>query len=252
VTPVLVLVAVLAAFGAVVATAARVPRAAVLGLVLALTAAPFVADPAPPTLAVATRLVAAVLAGYALWAAVRPARVSTEGSGLGWPGAMALGIALLAAGWLAAGQVGAALGIDGLERPGTGATGAALAAGSPVARAAFASGLAVLALAAAPVLIRRDALRLVVGLLLLLTGAGLIDASLHQPGESASVVVAALTAGTGLASAGIVRRALATPTASFALAEPSIHEAAVRARQADDAHPAGRSSARAPRTPPTS
>lgn len=246
-TAVLVLVAVLAAVGAAVATAARVPRVAVLGLVLAMSAAPFVADPAPSALSIATRLVAAVLAGYALWAAVRVAREPTAGSGLGWPGACALGIALLSAGWLAAGQVGAALAVDGFEGPGAGATGGALAAGSPIARAAFASGLAVLALAAAPVFIGRDALRLSAGLLLLLTGAGLIHASLQRPGESAGVVLAALTAGVGLAAADIVGRALATPAGGFALVEPSLNEAAVRARPADDAHPASQAGARPPR-----
>ena len=77
-TPVLVLVAVLATFGAAVATAARVPRVAVLGLVLALVAAPFVADPAPSALAIASRLAFALppvfshasLFMHSTWAAV--------------------------------------------------------------------------------------------------------------------------------------------------------------------------------------
>lgn len=237
-TPVLVVVAVLVAAGAALAVTARVPRAAVLGLVLALAGAPFVADPSPSVVAVAARVVAAVLAGYACWAAVRGIGRPTEGSPLGWPGVAAIAVTVMAAGWLAAAQVGAALTVGGPDGPGAGSIGAALAAGSPVARAAFASGVTLLVLGAAPVLIARDVLRLTIGLLLLLCGTALVGASLQQPGETASVVVAALTAGIGLAGAQLVRHALDAGE-TLALHEPPAREGAVRARPADDAHPLG-------------
>jgi hypothetical protein len=236
VTPVLVVLAVIAALGAALAVTARVPRLAVLGLVVALAAAPFVADPSPSVIAIAARVVAAVLAGYACWAALRGARSTTEGSPLGWPGVMAIVVVVLAAGWLAAGQLGAALAAGGTEGPGTGSAGVALASGSPVARASFAAGLALLVLAAAPVAFARDALRLGIGLLLLLAGTGLVGASLERPGESASLVLAGLTAGIGLAIAELIRRAL--ESGALTIHEPPRREPAVRAHPLDDAHPA--------------
>lgn len=234
-TPVLVLVAACVALGAAVAVSARIPRAAILGLVIVLAGAPFVTDPAPAVTATAARVVAAVLAGYVLWIAVRGPLVPIGGSRAGIPGALAIGLAAFAAGWFAADAVGTALAAGGADGPG-GAAAAALAGGSSVARAGFGAACAFAVLAAAPVLVARDALRLVIGLQLLIAAAGLTGAALGQPGDAATVAMAVLTAATGVAGAALIRRSR-TRSAELVLHDPPFREPSVRARPHDDAHP---------------
>jgi membrane protease YdiL (CAAX protease family) len=64
VNPALAGVAIVVIVGAIVAGSARNARTAILGLVVALVAAPLLADPPAAPLGLAARLVAAVLAGY--------------------------------------------------------------------------------------------------------------------------------------------------------------------------------------------
>ena len=97
----------------------------------------------------------------------------TTGWRVGWPGAAAVAIVGFAIGWLAAGSIGTTLSAGDGDGPSVGAA-AALAAGSLIPRAALGAAVALAALAAAPVLVGRDVLRLGLGLLLLLTAAGLL------------------------------------------------------------------------------
>ncbi len=71
-SPWLVGLAVAAVVGGIAAVSAREPRTAVVGLALVAIATPLIVDPFPQPLPLAARLVAAILAGYLLWAALVP------------------------------------------------------------------------------------------------------------------------------------------------------------------------------------
>ena len=130
-------------------------------------------------------------------------------------------------------------GADG-DGPSVGAA-AALAAGSLVPRAALGAALALTALAAAPVLVGRDVLRLGLGLLLLLTAVGLLRNALGGgPDGIVELALAVLTAVSGAAVAGLVGRSLSIH--GDLLVRNSQRDAAVRDpgprhRSTDDAHP---------------
>jgi hypothetical protein len=186
VTPVLVALAVLVALGGVVAVSAREPRFAVLGVIIVLVGGAYVADPVPGLVGLGARLAGAVLAGYLLWVALRRAPAPTAGWHVGWPGAAALAAVAFVAGWFAAGELATALGATVAEGPSTAAVATALVDGSPVARAALAAAFALVALGAAPVLVARDVLRLGVGLLLLISAAGLVGNAL-APGDDPAI-----------------------------------------------------------------
>ncbi|MEO5966271.1 MAG: hypothetical protein ABIR11_12455, partial [Candidatus Limnocylindrales bacterium] len=181
-TPALVILAVIVTAGAVVTVSAREPRFAALGMVVALVGAGFVTDPLPGTVALAARLVGAVLGGYLVWIALRGAPPPTSGWRLGWPGAGAIAIVAFAIGWLCAGSIGTVFGTVASDGPTIDAA-AALAVGSPVPRAALGAAFALTALAAAPVVVGRDVLRLGLGLLLLLTAAGLLGSAMAARSE---------------------------------------------------------------------
>jgi len=156
VNPALAGVALAVVVGAVIAGSARNARTAIFGLVISMVGVPILADPLPEPLALAARLVGAVLAGYLLWVAARGHRVRTGGSLVGWP----------TDAFLAAGAAVVGYGSHGLGAP---AAGPALAA---------AAGFALAALAVLPVVTGRDILRVGLGLMLLLSGALLIRTSL--------------------------------------------------------------------------
>ena len=143
---------------------AREPRLAALGTLVALLGSAYVADPLPGTLALAARLVGAVLGGYLVWVALRRAPAPTAGSHLGWPGAAAIAIVgvrrRLAHGRgarrrarrdLRRGPADRALPRRGARRR------------VAVSRAALGAAFALVALAAGPVLLARDVLRLGLG-----------------------------------------------------------------------------------------
>jgi hypothetical protein len=240
VTPALVLLALLVAGGAVVAMSAHEPRLAALGLLVALVGSVYVADPLPGTIALAARLVGAVLAGYLVWVALRRAPAPTAGSRLGWPGAAAIGVFAFVAGWLAGVAIGAALGPGATEGPSTGLAGAGLASGSPVALAAMGAAFALTALAAGPVLIARDVLRLGVGLLLMVATTGLLRGALAgRADDIVELAFAVLTALGGAAVAALVARSLRLH-GDLELHGSPTREAAVRSRTADEAHPLAR------------
>lgn len=239
-TPALVVLAVIVAGGAVVAMSAREPRFAALGALVALLGAPYVADPMPGSVALAARLVGVVLGGYLVWIALRRAPVAVTASAMGWRGATAVAVAAFAAGWLAAIAIGDALGGVAGEGPSPAISAAALASGSPVADAALAAAVSLITLAASPVLITRDVLRLGLGLLLLIAAAELLLASLGGPAADATelafgVLIAAAAAGTAALVARSVRL-----HGDLELRPQSARERAVRTRAVDDAHPTGR------------
>lgn len=196
--------------GAVTAVSARLPRLAILGLLVALLGGSSVTHAVPDPVAVAPGVVAGVLAGYLLWIAVRDAPAGTvRGTHLGWIAESSLATAAFAAG------VGIALAllpdVDAVE---AGVTAA-------VDRGAVAWGLgtavALGILAAAPALLARDALRSGLGLLLLIAalrlardvfaalGGGVPDPALDR---AVSLALAVATAATAGAVAWVARRAL--------------------------------------------
>ena len=83
--PLLAVAAIAVTAGAVVSVAARDGRVALGGLAGVLLVSPFLADPLPPLLALLVRVVAALLAVYLAWIAVRSPGSVTRGSLLGWP-----------------------------------------------------------------------------------------------------------------------------------------------------------------------
>ncbi len=160
--------------GAVVALSARDARVGVLGLTLAGVVAPVIADPLPDSTALAFRLAAAILAGYLVWVVFRETDSATGSSSLGWP------VELVAA--ASAFVIGLGPSALGIER------------GGPVE--AVAAGLALTALSMTPIIFARDAYRLGAGLVLLLTGAGLLRTGLAgTPGPLEQVTVGLLTVG---------------------------------------------------------
>jgi hypothetical protein len=208
VTPAIILLAVVVTVAAVIATSAREPRFAALGMIVALVGGAYVTEPLPGLVALATRLAGSALGGYLVWVALRGAPPPTAGWRVGWPGAAAVATVAFAIGWLAAGSIATSLAAATGSGPSVGAA-AALAAGSPVPRAALGAALALIALAAAPVLIGRDILRLGLGLLLLLAAAGLLR-NVMAVGTDGPVefALAVLTALCGASVAAVVARSL--------------------------------------------
>ena len=232
-TPAIILLAVVVTAAAVIATSAREPRFAALGMIVALVGSAYVTDPLPGLVALAARLAGSALGGYLVWVALRGATPPTSGWRVGWPGAAAVAIVAFAIGRLAAGSIATSLAAASGSGQAVGAA-AALAAGSPVPRAALGAALALVALAAAPVLVGRDVLRLGLGLLLLLAAAGLLR-NVMAVGTDGPVelALAVLTAFAGAAVAAVVARALLVQ-GDLEL-RPTTRD--IGWRHGDDAHP---------------
>jgi hypothetical protein len=200
--PALAGVALAVIVGAIVAVSARDARTAVLGLAVTMIAAPAIADPITATSGLAARVVAAVLAVYLLWIAVRSGEAPTGGSRLGWAAEAALA---------------ASAAIVGYDQHGLGAAGL----GPPIAQAA---GFALAALAVAPLITGRDVLRIGIGLLLLMEGALLVAVGLDgTPSALEQIVTAGLIVGLGGAIAVLSTAARLDGTEGFSLtAEPRV------------------------------
>jgi len=216
VNPALLGVALAVVLGAVIAGSARNARTAVLGLVVALVGAAFVADPLPDTLGLAGRLVGAVLGGYLLWIVGRGtdtrADPRTGGSRLGWPAEILIAAAAATVGY----------GSHGLGAP---ATGPAIAQ---------ATGFALAALAIAPTINGRDIVRVGMGLSLLICGAILVRTGLGgTPEPLEQLLIAGLLAMLGGSVAALAIAARAEGTSGFDL-ELAANE---RTRRPADAHP---------------
>jgi hypothetical protein len=158
--------------GALVALSARDTRLILGGLVVTLGLAPVIADPLPSPIAIAGRLVAALLGAELLLVTMRGSTARTKGAALG-PISMAM-------------AAGAAC-VVGYASSGVGSP----AVGPPVATAI---GFGLVTLALGPLLLGRDVLRIGLGMTLLVTAAELIRAGLAgTPGPMEQAAVAALT-----------------------------------------------------------
>jgi hypothetical protein len=165
-------IAAIAVAGAVLAVSGRDPRAIVLGLLVVLLAAPLISSPWPGPLPILARIAAALLATRLLVIGLRGETGESGGTGIGWP---------------AEALVAAAAAVAGFGSHGLGAAGL----GPPEAQAA---GFALAAIAIAPLLIGRDALRLGVGAVLLLQAATLVREALDGAATDAEhLVLAVLT-----------------------------------------------------------
>jgi hypothetical protein len=237
VTPVLVLLAGLVAAGAVAAVAAATPRIAVLGLLLALVGAAFVADPDPGPLAHGARLAGTTLGTYLVWIALRRAPVVLRASSAGWAGSATVAVVAFVAGFLAAGTLGTALAGGSPDGPGIGGVATALIAGSPVPRVALGAALALAALAVPQVVLARDTLRLGIGLLLLVAATGLASNALFgQVDAVRELAMALLTALAGAGVAGVIAASIHRG-GELEIRDSLRPDAAIRHRPADDAHP---------------
>jgi hypothetical protein len=235
-TPALVILAVIVAAGAVVAVGAATPRFAALGMFVALVGSAYVADPLPGPIGLAARLAGTTLASYLVWISLRRAPSVAQGSAVAWPGAAAIAAVAFVAGWLVADALGGALGAGAGDGPGPGIAGAALATGSLVARAARGASFALAAVAAGPVLVARDTLRMGIGLLLLLAAATLVRNALAGTGDDAiELGIAVLTALSGAAVAAVIAADLRR-TGDLALRETLRRDPSIRHRAPDDAH----------------
>jgi hypothetical protein len=237
VTPALVILAGLVTAGAVAAVAAATPRLAILGLLVAVVGSAFVADPLPGPLGLLARLAGTTLGLYLVWISLRRAPDAMPAAATGWAGSAAIAVAAFAAGWLAAGALGAALGGGSPEGPGGGGIAAALTAGSSVPRAALGAALALACLATPPVLLARDAFRLAVGLLLLIAAAGLATNALAGRVSDVAELAGALLMAFAGAGAAAVIAASVRRGGDLVLRDSLRPDAAVRHRPADDAHP---------------
>jgi hypothetical protein len=170
----------------VIALATRDARTGIVAATIVTIATPVFGASVPAPLPLAGRLVAGILAGYLLWAAVR-GRVTTSGSAIGWPAEVLLaGAAALTAG-------SAAL--------------ASSALAGPVEAAAV--GAALLTVALGPLLVGRDTLRVALAAIVAVHGLWLTRAGILGPGASAGeeLAVAALVASLGGVGAALVIRA---------------------------------------------
>jgi hypothetical protein len=235
-TPVFVGLGVIIVLAALVAVSAAVPRVAALGVIVVLVGTPFVSDPLPGVLAMSIRLVAAVLAGYLVWIALRRAPTDLGGPPLGLPGQLLIGATALAGGWVVAGTVGETMAAAG---PAAGQVAIALRDGSPVARMGIAGAVALSVLALGPVLVGRDILRLGFGLLLLVAAVDLLASAVGGPPDDITeLALAVLIVATGLSVAWLTRQAL-VQQGGFAVSDAGQAAPGTRSRPPDEAHPLG-------------
>ncbi len=168
------LAAVVAVGGALVAVTARDARVALGGLILALAATPFLADPLPAAAPLLARIVAALLGGYLLLVVLRDSTAATRGSLVGLPAETLAAAAGFVIGY----------GTNGLGSP---------PYGPPEASAA---GFALAVLALAPIVRGADMFRLGIGLALLVTAGELVRVGLvGTPPALEQLTSAALTVG---------------------------------------------------------
>jgi hypothetical protein len=236
VTSALILFAVLAAAGGVVAVAAPDPRHAVAGAFGAMLLASFAADPLPGALALVARVAGAALGGWLAWIAVRSAPAVTSRSALGWAGAAAVAIVALAAGWLAALSLGTTLATPAADGSVSGIAASSLAAGSQVAAGAVGAAAALAVLAATPVFRPRDGLRLGLGSILLLAAGSLVVTALAPAPDDVTELAFALIAACAGAAVAAVVGALLRTTGDLELHDARRPDPAVRQRPADEAH----------------
>jgi len=185
-SPGLTALAVAVVAGGVIAVATRDARSTIIATTLVAVGSPILAGTLLLPLALAARLVSALLAAYLLWVAVR-GQPATAGSPIGWPAEALVACAAGVAGFAGAMAASGAL------------------AGPPEATAA---GIALLVAAAAPLFVGRDALRMTIGALLAAQGASLIGAGFAgAPASMDQLALAVLVATLGAVGAALIVRA---------------------------------------------
>jgi hypothetical protein len=97
-----VLAALVAVCGALLAISGRDSRIVVGGLLVAMIAVPLAASPEPSTLTIGFRVIGALLASYLMWMAARTQSITSEGSGIGIAAEALIATAAFAVGWFAA------------------------------------------------------------------------------------------------------------------------------------------------------
>ena len=191
----LAIAAVATVAGALVAVTGRDARIALVGLVVALAAAPFLADPLPGPAALGARVVAALLGGYLLFVVLRETTAVTRGSLVGLPTETLAAAAAFVIGY----------GTNGL---GSVALGPA---------AASATGFALAVIAIGPIVRGADVFRLGVALAVLVTGAELVRVGLAgTPPALEQLMTAGLTVGL-LGTAAVLSVNAVTATGGLAL-----------------------------------
>ena len=215
--PILALTALAVVAGAVVAVSARDPRATILGLAVVLIGSPVVAEPVPAPLGLATRFVGAILAADLLWIVTRErprgnvTGATTEGTRIGWPAEVLVGMAALVVGYAA----------HGLGAP---AIGPALAS---------AAGFAVAAVALTATMTGRDVVRVGLGCLLLVDAGLLVRSALGgTPSDFEQLITAATLVVLAGTLAALAAGARADGSGGFAF---SLDRA--RRHREPDAHP---------------
>lgn len=208
-TPALLAVAVVVAGGAVLAVSAREPRAALVGLALALGLGPFLAEPLPDPAVLGARVVTGVLVAYLLRSVIagasttggrdgRPGRPERPeiGSRLGWPAETLLALGGVVAGLALIGS------LAGLVPRGGGGGDVDLLSAEALALAA---GLASIVIALAPAFLARGSLRTAIGLLVLVQGIVLARTGIAgAPGELEQLGVNGLVLAIGAGGALLV------------------------------------------------
>jgi hypothetical protein len=160
--------------GALVAITGRDARIALAGLLVALIAAPLLADPLPEPAALGVRVVAPLLGGYLLYMTLRDSSAATRGSLAGLPAETLAAAAAYVIGYGTSGLGSAPLG----------------------PAAASATGFALAVISVAPIVRGADVFRLGVALAILVTGAELVRVGLAgTPSPLEQLMTAGLTLG---------------------------------------------------------
>jgi hypothetical protein len=208
VNPLLVAAGAVVALAAAVAIGSREGRLAVIGLLVALTFAPFVAEPLPAVLPAAFRIVAGTLAAFLLLIAVRLAE-PVAAAQLGLPAAAVGAAAAFAAG----------LGATAVGLPGFGPAGA------------VAGGLASAAVATGSLTLSRDPVRLGIAAVTLLNAGLLLRAGFAGTPPALEALLG------GLALVALAATALACAHAAVAAGDAPGAAAPPRGRRPGGAHP---------------
>lgn len=211
-SPTLAGVALAVTVGAVIAASSREARAALIGLVIALSLGPFLTEPLPGTAVLGARVITGILVVYLLRAA-SAGEVPGQPSRIGWPSG-----ALLAAAAAIAG-VALATSLADLQRggPQPGSEAGLLDLLTPSALA-LAAGLGSFVVGLGPAFLGSHALRATIGLLLVVQGVVLARTGVAgPPGELEQLGINGLMLAVGVGGALLAileRRAIAEASAA--------------------------------------
>lgn len=184
------------AAGTVIAVSAREPRAAFLGLALALGLGPFLAEPLPAPAVVGARVVTGILVVHLLRAVSVGGRGGGLGSRLGWPAESLIAVASAVAGIAVAASLGS---LAPGAAPGPAPTPFDLL--TPAALA-LAAGLASIVVGLAPAFVADGPLRTTIGLLVVIQGVVLARTGVAgPPGDLEQLGINGLALAVGAAGA---------------------------------------------------